>query len=309
MLKHFLNPPNWFTSASLFCGLYAIVLATGVEGEPNFYRAGMMILWAGVFDMLDGRVARLTKSASEFGLQLDSIVDVCSFGIAPAVLLYAWGIHSLGWVGLAGAFFFALCGAFRLARFNQRALEKEGPPNTAMGVTITVAGGTVAAAVMTHAGIGLGDVEHPVWVLTLTIILATLMVSNVPYPTPKTFKLSRAWHFALALGMGAFLVIGFQFRWSAAFLAILGSYVASGPIAAVLFRSRRREVAAAVQLDGRVASAALHDDFDDDVFEDSAPEGSRGLTSGLATWPHSCRRIPVDCLHPGLTWPVHDPMR
>jgi len=69
----------------MFCGLYSIVLATGVGGDQNFYRAGLMILFAGVFDTIDGSVARLTKTGSEFGVQLDSLVDVVSFGIAPAI--------------------------------------------------------------------------------------------------------------------------------------------------------------------------------------------------------------------------------
>jgi len=81
--------------------MYAIVLATGVEGEANVYRASLMILFAAVFDMLDGRVARMTGRGTDFGIQLDSLADMVSFGIAPAVLLYAWGIHSLVlWVWL-----------------------------------------------------------------------------------------------------------------------------------------------------------------------------------------------------------------
>src|SRR6185436_11684877 len=118
MLKHFLNPPNWFTGASLFCGMYSIVLSMGLEGEPNFYRAASMILFAAVFDLLDGRVARITKTGSAFGTQLDSLIDMVSFGIAPALLLYAWGLEALGTLGLVGAFLFALCVSFRLARFN-----------------------------------------------------------------------------------------------------------------------------------------------------------------------------------------------
>ena len=103
MIRHFLNPPNWFTSAGIFCGLYSIVLSTGVEGPPNYYHAAMMVLFASVFDMLDGRVARITGRGSDFGIQLDSLADVVSFGIAPAVLLHSWGIHSLGAWGLIGS--------------------------------------------------------------------------------------------------------------------------------------------------------------------------------------------------------------
>ncbi|HCH64601.1 MAG TPA: CDP-diacylglycerol--serine O-phosphatidyltransferase, partial [Deltaproteobacteria bacterium] len=105
MFRQFLNPPNWFTAASMFCGMYAIVLAVGLNGDPDFYRAGLMILFAGVFDTIDGGVARLTKTGSDFGIQLDSLVDVVSFGVAPAFLLYAWGASAFGTLGLVIAFF------------------------------------------------------------------------------------------------------------------------------------------------------------------------------------------------------------
>ena len=83
MLKHFLSPPNWFTSASIFCGFYAILLAASNPNDPAvFYQAGLLIGFAGVFDMLDGRVARMTRTESEFGVQLDSLADVVSFGVA-----------------------------------------------------------------------------------------------------------------------------------------------------------------------------------------------------------------------------------
>ena len=80
MIKQFLNPPNWFTSASIFCGFYAILPASGADaGATQFYQAGLLIGFAGIFDMLDGRVARMTNSASEFGVQLDSLADVISY--------------------------------------------------------------------------------------------------------------------------------------------------------------------------------------------------------------------------------------
>ena len=238
MLKHFLNPPNWFTSASLFCGMYAIVLATGIEGEPNFYRAAVMILFAGVFDMLDGRVARITKTASEFGIQLDSLADMVSFGLAPAVLVYAWGINSLGVWGLIGAFCFALCGAFRLARFNVGATL--GASETSEGLTITVAGATLAASVMAHSAAGLAEVAHPwnVWLITLS--LAWLMVSRVPYRTFKKRGSTRAMIIGLALFLGVVLVLTVRYRFPTAFIAVLGSYVVAGPLEAIIFFRRRR---------------------------------------------------------------------
>lgn len=246
MLKHFLNPPNWFTSASLFCGMYAIALASGLAGEQNFYRAALMILFAGVFDMLDGRVARITKTGSAFGVQLDSLADMVSFGVAPALLLYAWGINSLGMLGFVGAFAFALCGAFRLARFN---IGADGKAHAwSEGLTITVAGATVAAAVMTHARAGLTSVAHPLNVWILTVILAFLMVSRVPYRTFKTRRSRRSTVIGLALFFGTMLVIAVRYNLSTAFLAVLGGYVLVGPVEAVLFfRSRRRAARARIQ--------------------------------------------------------------
>ena len=237
MLRHFLNPPNWFTSAGIFCGMYSIVLATGVEGEPNFYKAAMMVLFASVFDMLDGRVARITGRGSEFGIQLDSLADVVSFGIAPAVLLYAWGIHSLGIWGLVGAFAFVLCGAFRLARFNCEA-ELGEKSDYSEGLTITMAGGTVAAAVMAHAASGRLGVEHPwnVWVLTL--VLGLLMVSSVPYRTPKTLRISRETMIVGALFWATILLVAVRYRVSTAFVVLLGSYVLSGPLEAIVRRKQ-----------------------------------------------------------------------
>lgn len=232
MFRHFLNPPNWFTSASLFCGLYAIILATGVQGHPMFYRAALMILFAAVFDMLDGRVARMTRTSSEFGVQLDSLADMVSFGIAPAVLLYAWGIHSLGTLGLVGAFAFAVCGAFRLARFNMSADLKAHAQSE--GLTITMAGATVAAAVMAHAAIGRTNVEHPLTVWLLALVLAFLMVTRVPYRTFKTMRLSRSTIAGLALTLGVIMVVSLRFDFSIAFLGALGLYVASGPLEAIL---------------------------------------------------------------------------
>ena len=227
MLRQFLNPPNWFTAASMFCGLYSIVLATGVGGDQNFYRAGLMILFAGVFDTIDGSVARLTKTGSEFGVQLDSLVDVVSFGIAPALLLYAWGTHALGLVGLAGAFFFALCGVFRLARFN---CKTDGTKTLfTEGLTITMGGSMVAAAVMAHAR-ALPDQDiPPVGILAIAMALALLMVSSVPFRGWKTLKLRRRDILGISL-------MAVRYDISLAFLTALTIYSASGPVEALVTR-------------------------------------------------------------------------
>lgn len=227
MLKHFLNPPNWFTSASMFCGLYSILLATGVaDGEPNFYRAAWMIVFGGVFDMLDGRVARLTGTGSAFGIQLDSLADVVSFGIAPAVLLYSWGLRDLGPVGLGIAFFFFLCGTFRLARFNMTADGTKS--DYSEGLTITMAGGTAASLVMAHAANDLGPVEHEASVALYVVVLSVLMVSRLRFASWSALKLRPLHLIGVALSLAVVLVVCLQFRWASAFLAIGSLYMTAG---------------------------------------------------------------------------------
>src|SRR5271156_4013796 len=111
--------PNLFTVSSIFCGFFAMTLwAGGEERTGRFYQAALAILFAIFFDGFDGRVARLTKTQSEFGVQLDSLADLVSFGVAPALLLYKWALQPLGFWGLFLAFLFTACGALRLARFN-----------------------------------------------------------------------------------------------------------------------------------------------------------------------------------------------
>ncbi|MGH7831115.1 MAG: CDP-alcohol phosphatidyltransferase family protein, partial [Candidatus Binatia bacterium] len=105
--------PNMITTASLFCGFFSIV--NSINGE--YLRAAWMILLAGVFDLLDGRVARLTRTHSDFGIEYDSLCDLASFGLAPAILAYTWTLHHFNQFGWAAAFLFFACGALRLAAF------------------------------------------------------------------------------------------------------------------------------------------------------------------------------------------------
>lgn len=234
MFRQFLNPPNWFTAASMFCGMYAIILAVGLEGPPNFYRAGLMILFAGVFDTIDGGVARLTKTGSDFGIQLDSLVDVVSFGIAPAFLLYAWGGPTLGMLGLGAAFFYALCATFRLARFNTKA---DGTKSAwTEGLTVTMAGAAVASTVMAHAQMSGGVIQQPAGALLIAIVLGVLMVSSVPFRGWKTLRLRRRDLIGVAITLGLTLVLAVRFDISWAFFFGSVVYTLGGPLEALLTR-------------------------------------------------------------------------
>ncbi len=232
MVKHFMSPPNWFTGVSIFCGFYAILLAASNPNDPAvFYQAGLLIGFAGIFDMLDGRVARTARTESDFGVQLDSLADVISFGIAPAVLVYRWGLDSLGALGLATAFLFVICGVFRLARFNVGAADDEEFEHS-KGLTITMAGGTLAAMVMFHAAIGHTFVKNPYGPLLTVIVLGLLMISSVPYPTTKALRLSGKVKACLALFLGSVVAVGVFYDISFIVLPVMVSYAAAGPIGA-----------------------------------------------------------------------------
>jgi len=187
VLRHLLNPPNWFTSASLFCSTTALamLLQSGEPSQEAFRTACILVVFGGIFDLLDGRVARLTGRQSDFGVQLDSIADVVGFGVAPALIAYTWALADLGALGLGLTVAYVLAAAFRLARFNVEAVDvsQRWPfPGHGRGLTSTMAGGTLVSVVWVANGC-LADVVpfHPIAIGGLVAVLALLMVSSVPY--------------------------------------------------------------------------------------------------------------------------------
>jgi CDP-diacylglycerol--serine O-phosphatidyltransferase len=239
MLRHFLNPPNWFTAGNLFCGFYAIMtLMDGPGDAHSVYRAGLLVLFGAVFDMLDGRVARMTRSAGRFGTELDSLADIVSFGLTPALAAWVWGVHRLGTLGMAACFFFLVCGAFRLARYNVKAETKASARSE--GITITMAGIFLALVIMSHAASGRETLERPMNAVILMTALALLMVSRVPYRTFKTVRASPLSISLLMLCAGIAVVIGVRYNISTVFMAFTALYVASGPVEGLMLLGRGR---------------------------------------------------------------------
>lgn len=239
MIKQILNPPNWFTAASLFCGLYAILLAGEAQGDPDlYYKAGLMVFFAGLFDMLDGRVARMTGTGSQFGVQLDSLVDIISFGVAPACLVYFWGLHIYGTAGVFLSGLLMLAGAFRLARFNVLADGKAH--KYSMGLTITLGGGTVASVVMWYAGSGAASPTHPALIGALVLAVSFLEISEVPYRTGKTLRRSPRTLAALVIFAGVCLTVGAVYDISTVLVSLGLLHVASGPAEALVMFPRKR---------------------------------------------------------------------
>ena len=175
--------PNLFTTASLFTGFMAIIWAA----DGRFEWSAMGILFSALMDGLDGKVARLTGTASEFGVQYDSLADLVAFGVAPGFMVYAWMLNAYGRTGAAIAFLFATCGALRLARFNVAAAGGASK-KFFIGLPIPAAGCTLAAFVffVPYLPDFLG-ILIPGFCLFLTAFLGILMVSRVRYYSFKEY--------------------------------------------------------------------------------------------------------------------------
>jgi len=262
--------PNLFTLSSVFCGVYAMTLAAGSDAPEKLYWAAVAILFGMLFDGLDGRVARLTRTQSDFGMQLDSLADVITFGAAPALLVWKWALEPLGFLGVFLAFSFAACGALRLARFN--VLEMRGAKGASsffVGLPIPLAAGVVVSLVIAHFK-GFGDREVPaVPVAFLVSILSYLMVSTVRYRTFKKLNLSRRNAAILAFFATSAAAITLQYRASFALVAFGALYVCGGIVEEMIFFRRRREerLLARATAGGQTASV-VEDDGDDDSSDE-----------------------------------------
>ncbi len=196
--------PSAFTSGNLFFGIWSIV--ESARGE--FDRAAWFIVAAAVLDLLDGRIARMSRTGSAFGAELDSLVDVISFGVAPAMLLYFWRFHAGEWAWLL-SFAYVLAAALRLARFNiiQAGQAKShfiGLSSPASGITLAAAYPFTQTTFFQHQ---LGFVPLQLALVILTILLALLMVSQVPYPVVPRVGV-RTWNGRLALVLVILAVAG-----------------------------------------------------------------------------------------------------
>lgn len=227
--------PNIITTGSLFCGFVSVI--SSIKGDH--VRAAWMILLAGVFDMLDGRVARLTRTHSDFGTEYDSLCDLASFGLAPAILAYTWTLYQFKQFGWAAAFLFFACGALRLARYNVQSGDVER--KHFQGLPIPVAAIVLASYVIFHHQ-WKGVVEVSSYLtLFLTVGLALLMVSTVPYRSFKKIDFKRRESFFVLVILAVVLfVIASAPSETLFFFSLL--YVASGLVEAAFHFLRRHKL-------------------------------------------------------------------
>jgi CDP-diacylglycerol--serine O-phosphatidyltransferase len=224
--------PSAFTMANMFCGYACIVHA--MRGE--LATAALFIGFAFVLDMLDGRIARMTGTTSAFGVEFDSLADVISFGVAPAILSFKWGLEPLGQIGWAAGFLFVSAAAVRLARFNIQAATQD--KRYFVGLPSPAAACVPAATVFAYPAGFQGYFEA--WpVLSMMIVPALLMVSTIRYRSFKSLDLQarRSYPvlFLLALGLAA-LASSPRFL----LLAMAYTYLASAFIGLAWHRLRRK---------------------------------------------------------------------
>lgn len=246
--------PNLFTSGGLFAGFYAIIATLNHE----YWLAAVMILVAHGCDALDGRIARLTRSSSSFGVQYDSLADLVSFGVAPGILVYTWALKPWGRWGWLAATLYVTCGALRLARFNVQIGSVER--RHFVGLPIPAAACLISATVLFYYWVGGQGSPHKHRLMLLLIFgVAALMVSELRYFSFKEFQLHRRHPFPVLLGLIVVIMLLVGTPQLILFAGIT-TYVLSAPVMASVRLWRRwqhRGGPSDVGAEGRTRPASL----------------------------------------------------
>ncbi|MCX5799449.1 MAG: CDP-diacylglycerol--serine O-phosphatidyltransferase [Proteobacteria bacterium] len=223
--------PNLLTSMSLFSGFYSIVATI----DKRFIYASIAIFVSCVFDMLDGKVARLTRSSSRFGVEYDSLSDLVAFGVAPGLLAYMWALKSYGRFGWLAAFLFVACGALRLARFNVQVdtVQKK----QFLGLPIPAAAAAIAGSVFFFSWLGFRGELKTVFMPILIYILAFLMVSDVRYFSSKEMGFFKGRPFRFTVAVITLIVIIF-IEPALTLFVLAFAYLLSGPIYTLIRRKK-----------------------------------------------------------------------
>ncbi|MGD9504074.1 MAG: CDP-diacylglycerol--serine O-phosphatidyltransferase [Syntrophobacteraceae bacterium] len=226
--------PSLFTTGNLFCGFFGIVKA--IDGD--FFAAALAIIGSWVFDILDGKVARLTRSTSRFGVEYDSLVDLVAFGVAPGVLMYLWALKPFGKLGWLAAFVFVACGALRLARFNVQVdtVSKK----YFVGLPIPGAASLVSTTVLfLSQWDGLKASDFGLLLLVVTYLLGFLMVSSIPYNSYKDMGAFKEKPLPILFVLVVLLTVVAAWPQIMLFSLVL-TYIVSGPLTFAIRWFRKR---------------------------------------------------------------------
>ena len=235
--------PNAFTVASIFCGVYSILRSSSGSSPEDYYYAAIALIYAAFFDAFDGRVARLTKTQSEFGVQIDSLADVISFGVAPSILVYYWALEPFAHIGMLAACVYCACGAIRLARFNVLAARGHGSSAYFVGLPIPGAAITLVSLIVAQFVWLHESVTARASVLALVLVLSYLMVSRVRFRTFKDFRPSKKSAPLLVLLLGVLVILVAVWKAAMAFVFVVAAYIATGLLEEVIFYRKRQELA------------------------------------------------------------------
>ena len=220
---------------SMFFGFYSILASL----KGNYVHAAWAIMFATIFDGLDGWVARLTHTTTKFGIELDSLSDLVAFGVAPAVMLYKWGLFLFGRIGWAAAFLFMVCGALRLARYNIQMGSTESKAFT--GMPIPGAAAVVATLVIFYHEMWEITPDKNYFILLLTVFLSVLMVSTLRFHGAKELNLGKRKPFSILVGIVivfAFIVVHPQIAlFLFAMLYLIGGIIENSIL---FYRKRKR---------------------------------------------------------------------
>ena len=224
--------PSLFTIGNVLLGFYAIICGL----KDNFQRAALVVFIAAITDSLDGRIARLTGTETEFGKEFDSLADVITFGVAPALLAYLWGIGDLAPRAWLVALFYVVATASRLARFNVQV--KAADSRWFVGLPAPAAAGAICSLLFFAPDPAWRDWLEGLMAAAL-LLIGLLMVSTFRYYSFKKLDLRRRWSYRVALPLAA-IVLVVVYMPQATFLAIAVLYTLSGPAGYVWNRVRRR---------------------------------------------------------------------
>ena len=244
--------PSLFTIGNMLLGFYAIVLGLRKDPGPDFRTAALLVFIAAILDTLDGRIARMTGTESEFGKEYDSLADVVTFGAAPALLTYLWGLRPFDRDAWLIPLFYMVCAATRLARFNVQ--TKVTDSRYFVGLPVPAAAGTICSILFfapdNHSGgedlpawiQGLVDTEAlRVWmqvlVATALLLIGVLMVSTFRYYSFKKFDLRKRWSFRALIPIAAIVLVVYYLPY-AFFLIFTVVYTLSGPVGWLVGRLR-----------------------------------------------------------------------
>ncbi len=239
--------PNLFTLSSVFCGFISISLSTaaGASSGDDLYQAALAICFGFFFDTADGRVARLTKTQTDLGRDLDSLADLVTFGVAPAIMVYKWGLTSFGRFGIFAAGLYVCAGAMRLARFNVLSRREEAagvkkPGKYTLGLSIPAAASVLVFMVLVAHNAGPYRLISESVVAGVVLALSYFMVSRIKFRSFKDLRFSKKTVQLALLLVGCWAVVSMNgVDKTFVFLVLITAYIVLGVAETVLLMKRR----------------------------------------------------------------------